>query len=726
MAERKSLSRGELIELLPKPTKNVGGWVMAFCPCHADGQKNNRPSLGVSKAGVIKCMAGCKTADVLKALGGISENGRHPVPSSRKPENSSRLGDPVEVYEYRDVTGRVLAYKGRFQTPDGKEFRWRLPNGEWKDGIKAKFPNGSNDMPLWYIDEAVLSDKPVWVVEGEKACEAVRRQGEVAVTLSGGSSQKEFGDAFEPLRGREFILWPDNDEVGRSYMATIRRHLLETGIAKARQVKVVSPPVPPKGDAYDYFKAGGTVDQVLKGVLFEPQVEVLGLSHYVVRVPVEGNVATFDFSEVVRTGRAFQADLRVSIGGFDPYEQEINLQSQSTREGLVRQLKQVLAVEGVNWASAVNLAYSKVREAFAEMQAGEVTLLAPSETYEPVSFILKPYIIEGGGTLLFGEPGMGKSWTALLMAVSVDAGSDRMWRIARPRKTVFVNLERPAESIRRRLAAVNRALYLDPARNLLAINARGRSLSDVVHTIRHAIKEHGVELVVLDSMSRAGYGDLNANDVSNRIMDVLNGLGVAWLAIGHSPRGDSSHIYGSIMQDAAADIAVAVKAESAGSSIGVALHMTKANDLPKSKPEFWAYDMDDSGLTRVRIPFSDEFTDVKQAVKTNDEAVEDYLLKHGAATVQAIADATSIHKGTVSKLLKKDKYTLVRTEGRKRFYGLTAREDTEQAELLKEEDEEEPVPESRQCSRSGCRREIGYIDPRTEEPICGEHYAALG
>src|SRR6185295_8453762 len=109
----------------------------------------------------------------------------------------------------------------------------------------------------------------------------------------------------------------------------------------------------------------------------------------------------------------------------------------------------------------------------------------------------------------FGREGGGKTNSALIMAVSTDAGVPGPFGTpARPCKVLFVNLERSAESVRSRLARVNRLLGLPADRRLLMLHARGRPLRDVLPQIQRSVSDRGVGVVFLDSISRSGAGSL--------------------------------------------------------------------------------------------------------------------------------------------------------------------------------------------------------------------------
>jgi hypothetical protein len=233
-------------------------------------------------------------------------------------------------------------------------------------------------------------------------------------------------------------------------------------------------------------------------------------------------------------------------------------------------------------------------------------------------FRLEPYIAKGAGTILFAKPGSTKSYIALLMAVSIDAGCSTIWPSTRA-NVLFINLERSRESMAGRLYRVNKALGLPSNRPLTMINARGKTLAQVAFAASRAIQRKNVEVVFLDSISRSG-GDLNDNKDANAVMDVLNGFGGGWLAIGHPPRGDSNRTFGSQMFDAAADLTVQVLNQRVGQTVGVGLKMVKFNDIPPRPTELLALDFDEGGLTSLRRARPAEFLEIDTGNTKSDLA----------------------------------------------------------------------------------------------------------
>jgi len=289
------------------------------------------------------------------------------------------------------------------------------------------------------------------------------------------------------------------------------------------------------------------------------------------------------------------------------------------------------------------------------------------------TFALKPYVMTGGGTILFAPPGAGKSNAGLLKAVSIDAGCDKFWSV-KEKPVLFINLERSRESIDRRIWRINRVLGLPSHRRLRVLQARGKSLSSVQEQAEAAIKADGYKVVFLDSISRSGMGDLNANEAGNAIIDSLNALAPTWFAIGHPPRGDSSHLYGSQMFDAGEDIGIKLTSVAGADTrtLGIALTVVKANDMAFPPMQVWAFEFDDGGLTGVRSSTTREFPALAGG-KPVDIAnqIFDLLRDAGAMSATDLASELGCNRQNVSTLLNADpRFVRVRKEGKSVLYGV--------------------------------------------------------
>jgi hypothetical protein len=158
----------------------------------------------------------------------------------------------VANYTYQDEQGGTLFVVDRL---DPKGFRQRRPdgNGGWLHQI------GTTRRVLYRLPElleAVASERPVFIAEGEKAVDALRKLG-VTATCSPGGAGKWRDEYAKHLRGANVIALPDNDDCGQRHAEDVVRSL--TGIASS--IKVLNlPNLPPKGDPYDWIEAGGTAE----------------------------------------------------------------------------------------------------------------------------------------------------------------------------------------------------------------------------------------------------------------------------------------------------------------------------------------------------------------------------------------------------------------------------------------------------------------------------------
>ncbi|MFP3012682.1 MAG: toprim domain-containing protein, partial [Rickettsia sp.] len=124
------------------------------------------------------------------------------------------------VYTYKDANDKLLGYVVRFVgKEDGKkqtlpvtycynaakdEYSWRLK------GFTDK-----SDKPIFSIEKAICSSKPILIVEGEKAAIAASKilPDYNVVSWMGGSNAVDKVN-WGQLKGREVIIWGDNDHPG--------------------------------------------------------------------------------------------------------------------------------------------------------------------------------------------------------------------------------------------------------------------------------------------------------------------------------------------------------------------------------------------------------------------------------------------------------------------------------------------------------------------------------
>jgi DNA-binding CsgD family transcriptional regulator len=301
-------------------------------------------------------------------------------------------------------------------------------------------------------------------------------------------------------------------------------------------------------------------------------------------------------------------------------------------------------------------------------------LMRGSDERREPQFVLKPYLIKDGGTIIFAPPGQGKSYVLWLMAVCIDAGLSDLWPVQQTRVLV-VNLERSQSSVEDRLGNINQVLHLPRGRELHVLNARGRTLEQMRSPIARYVKQEGIGALLLDSLSRAGKGSLVDDDVVNAYCDIMNGFGIAWMALAHSPRADTSHVFGSQMFDAAADLLVKLESYSRpNGAMGISLDVTKRNDIGPQPQWVGALSFDAAGLVSIRRARKGEFRALEASESSQqpmDERVVKHLASHGGRSATQIAESLGLSRQNVSTLLAADeRFAVVERRGQSVLYGL--------------------------------------------------------
>ena len=193
-----------------------------------------------------------------------------PIPAeamNKCPTKHRQHGVPSKVWIYRDAQGQPLMALYRFDLApdeDGKPKKVFAPltwcqrtDGQTKQWRWQGLPD---PRPLLRLDELVQrADAPVVLCEGEKAADAAAElmPGHVATCWPNGSNSWHKAD-LTPLKGRDILLWPDNDVSGTTCMETVADKLREIGAASVRVIalEVFKRKPTLKNGAADFAKGG--------------------------------------------------------------------------------------------------------------------------------------------------------------------------------------------------------------------------------------------------------------------------------------------------------------------------------------------------------------------------------------------------------------------------------------------------------------------------------------
>ncbi len=285
--------------------KNGNGWT-ALCPAHDD--KNASLSISGSDNGatLLKCFAGCPTQRIVESInlkmsdlfltGNKQPSGRrvsseapaskrkrgklHATPEAaaeaaayglkRKHKKEFKL---VDYWVYHDSSRNEVGRVCRFENPDeeesSKQYRPIHPDG---NGWRIGDPPGG--FPLYRLPELLESpvSEPVFVVEGEKADDALAGLGLTVTTSAHGAGSAKNAD-WSSLAGRKVYVFPDNDppkpdgtRPGMQYAEEVKRCICK--LDPSTEIHIIElPDLPPKGDAVEFIEArrnGGESDEEIR------------------------------------------------------------------------------------------------------------------------------------------------------------------------------------------------------------------------------------------------------------------------------------------------------------------------------------------------------------------------------------------------------------------------------------------------------------------------------
>jgi len=558
--------------------KREGQSYRARCPVH-----NGRALMLRERDGAIllHCHYGCPNEAVIAELVKLDLWEVH----TNEPPEPAEANKLEAQYEYRDAGGVLVAVKGRFRTFSGKTFRWRLANSEEWGGLSGR---KESTLPLY--GGHALPDGPVYMVEGEKAANACRAVGLTAVCAAGGASAKDFGTSLDVLRGRDVVLWPDNDDPGRGLMRRLHRAL--EGIADS--IRYVAPDVAPKADAYDYFELGGTLSalgEALARIRTEPWVDE-SPDGYLVSIPDAGGFLRFAVADI-EPGRNHALEASVAVWQEIPgqsserYSGRLNLTSVSGRESFRRQLDEMFGKE-VRWTAALNRVCDMVRAAW---ESRDPTVLLSEAPEVPTAHLLYPYVLAEEPVILFGQGGSFKTYLALSWALSISTGEQFLGASPSADLAVlYIDYESSAWRLRQRMEYLMAGVGLhDTYPPVLYWPANGLPLYEMVSALRRKIREANIGWVVIDSAAMACGHDPEKADAATRYFNALARLQRPTLSLAHvvKPRGDGAETkypFGSIFWHNGARLTWNIQMTKYGDEAHIGLFNRKGNDDREHEP----------------------------------------------------------------------------------------------------------------------------------------------
>ncbi len=253
-----------------RPGKRSGKNIRLLCPAHDD----HDPSLDVAEGETGWPLTRCRSHDctfeqICLAVG-------H-KPEDFAPTDSGEWtprGTATAVYDYTDADGHLLYQVCR--TPD-KQFPQRRPDPTSESGWRWNLEGV--DRVLYRLPEVLDSASEggtVYITEGEKDADAIRKAGAIATCSPGGAGN--WRDSYAPmLHGAHIIIVADKDEPGVEHAHTVAASLASHLNGTADTIQIVQ--AKEGKDAYDHLAAGLTLDQFVALDEEQPSHVFSGLTH---------------------------------------------------------------------------------------------------------------------------------------------------------------------------------------------------------------------------------------------------------------------------------------------------------------------------------------------------------------------------------------------------------------------------------------------------------------
>lgn len=460
----------------------------------------------------------------------------------------------------QEAAARALVDKGlwhEIRDPDGNFKGWHERKGMW---INPEFKTGGMDGvtsgTLYRLDEALEADpgRKVFLVEGEKTCDALWRAHCVAVGTFGAKAMPDEW-VLAKLRGRVVYLWPDNDPPGQAQADVLGMKLAGQGITTRRislseqDLAKLPEEVRGKADAYDVL--GGALDpdqyetyqEILKPIVQRaqpvdqsklPSVWRQGLG-YQARFPLVDANLTLDRLHDSK-GDGLSGELTVKVNGDQTLMGNVRmtLTARNTRESMAKSLERVY--EGGYPDAWLDVMERFCVEVLKIHRAGKpFTILGGEDMQVPPSrMLIRPFVWEGAPTLIFGRGGTGKSTIGGALMITAATGKEVIPGVVGTRQVNvgLLDYEDQAEDWLWQLKALCEPLGIPVPK--IHYRQMSGALADQLEQIAAWVDEKEIGYLTIDSVEGAcGSGDDNYNARAERLFDACRELPCSDLLIDH-------------------------------------------------------------------------------------------------------------------------------------------------------------------------------------------------
>jgi hypothetical protein len=474
----------QIAKQLGNAKKANGQWV-ASCPVpgHGKGKGDKNPSLSISinddGKPLFHCHGGCTQEDVFNTIKDMSllpELEERPDPLANiKPLPIIKFD---QEWEYQDENRTTLFVKQRLKIGEsGKTYRlYKIDS----DGRRSTTLGDARIVPykLPELLDAKTAGRIIYVVEGEKAADALTSIGVTATTAHTGAGS--WPEAItEYFAGANVVILPDNDLPGWRYA----HKAVEAIWGIAKNVKVVDLQLPsPADDAWEF------VHQYNKG-----------REDLVAIVKAVPKLMHIDDVTVPERLSALKLDAPI----------DVQPQQQAVHEDIAKEFEGDPAVKANQATPAKETKPPKVVniEAWDDIQD------------EPVEWLIQGILPALSFSALYGPPGSFKSFIALDMAEAIATGRPWMGNSIDQQGAVLYLCGEGFGGMGARIKACQlhhdtpKGAPIYVVRHQLNLRSSQEDFNALIFAVVQLVETTGIEfkLVIIDTLARA-FGGGNEND----------------------------------------------------------------------------------------------------------------------------------------------------------------------------------------------------------------------
>lgn len=520
-----------------------GGGRLARCPSHDDRQASLSVDIGDHGGIVLKCMAGCQTSDVVRAMGltmaDLAPQTRDTTPVTVESLAASKALPVEALKRYGVKTVRAMSPTERLEhgigRADGVWIPYHNPDGTITGRTRLRTAHVAKDGSTWLGSFGAIlpyglhdladarEQGQVCICEGESDYWTLRHADIPALAIPGSQMVR----ALQPdhLAGISSVfVCQDSDPAGASFVSSIRQHISKWGIETVCAVPM------PDGckDVNDLYRRDpkGFADRLVgliakAAAVGAPPPREFSTTGDIYRLTAPEFGLRIELDQIRRSSwGALTGELLIASEAVgDVFCGMVNVSDADKWSRVSDQLQRRFGALGIDWGEILRefaIASQKADK------AGKPPVWlqdAPPKDQDAVFAIDGVELPRHHPSCLFGDGGTGKSYIALY------------WAGCLTRQGVpcaYIDAELDASEHKDRLYR----LYGETFPNVLYLRL-DRALERAVEQIKRLVRDYKIEFLVLDSVGVMTQGAPESAEAANGYIRALRQIGVGSLSIAH-------------------------------------------------------------------------------------------------------------------------------------------------------------------------------------------------